>query len=136
MSSVIHQHFIIHKPYGYLSQFVHNMSKRKNKKLLGELGDFPEQTMAIGRLDENSEGLLLLTTDGSVSEYIRSSSIEKEYHVEVAGIPTDQAIKILQKGVFLNIEGVPYTTKPCQAIRLKTLPTFETPLLEVRGESH
>ena len=40
MSSVIHQHFIIHKPYGYLSQFVHNMSKRKNKKLLGELGDW------------------------------------------------------------------------------------------------
>ena len=92
MSSVIHQHFIIHKPYGYLSQFVHNMSKRKNKKLLGELGDFPEQTMAIGRLDENSEGLLLLTTDGTVSEYIRSNSIEKEYHVEVAGIPTEQSI--------------------------------------------
>lgn len=136
MSRVIHQHFIIHKPYGYLSQFVHNMSKRKNKKLLGELGDFPEQTMAIGRLDENSEGLLLLTTDGSVSEYIRSSSIEKEYHVEVAGIPTDQAIKILQEGVLLTIEGVPYTTKPCQAIRLKTLPTFETPLRKVRGESH
>jgi 23S rRNA pseudouridine2457 synthase len=136
MSRVIHQHFIIHKPYGYLSQFVHNMSKRKNKKLLGELGDFPEQTMAIGRLDENSEGLLLLTTDGSVSEYIRSSSIEKEYHVEVAGIPTNQAIKILQEGVFLTIEGVPYTTKPCQAIRLKTLPTFETPLRKVRGESH
>jgi 23S rRNA pseudouridine2457 synthase len=136
MSSVIHQHFIIHKPYGYLSQFVHNMSKRKNKKLLGELGDFPEQTMAIGRLDENSEGLLLLTTDGTVSEYIRSSSIEKEYHVEVAGIPTEQSIKTLQEGVLLAIEGVPYTTKSCQARRLKTPPTFETPLRKVRGESH
>jgi len=136
MSRVIHQHFILHKPYGYLSQFVHNMSKRKNKKLLGKFGDFPEQTMAIGRLDENSEGLLLLTTDGSVSEYMRSNSIEKEYHVEVAGIPTDHAINALQEGVLLTIEGVPYTTKPCRAQRLKTLPTFETPLRKVRSESH
>ncbi len=136
MSRVIHQHFVLHKPYGYLSQFVHNMSKRKNKKLLGDLGDFPEQTMAIGRLDENSEGLLLLTTDGSVSEYIRSNSIEKEYHVEVAGIPTNQAINALQEGVLLTIEGVAYTTKACRAQRLETLPTFETPLRKVRGESH
>lgn len=136
MSHVIHQHFVLHKPYGYLSQFTHNMTKRKNKKLLGDLGDFPEQTMAIGRLDENSEGLLLLTTDGSVSEYIRSNSIEKEYYVEVAGIPTNQAINALQEGVLLSIEGVAYTTKPCRAQRLKTLPTFETPLRKVRGESH
>jgi 23S rRNA pseudouridine2457 synthase len=136
MSLVFHQHFVLYKPYGYLSQFVHNMSKRKNKKLLGELGDFPEQTMAIGRLDENSEGLLLLTTNGSVSEYMRSNSIEKEYHVEVAGIPTDQAINVLQEGVLLTIEGVAYTTKPCRAQRLETLPTFETPLRKVRGESH
>ena len=136
MSHVIHQHFVLHKPYGYLSQFTHNMTKRKNKKLLGDLGDFPEQTMAIGRLDENSEGLLLLTTDGSVSEYIRSNSIEKEYYVEVAGIPTNQAINALREGVLLSIEGVAYTTKPCRAQRLKTLPTFETPLRKVRGESH
>jgi len=56
-----HQHFIIHKPFGYLSQFISNQKTRRNKKLLGELGDFPAGTMAIGRLDENSEGLLLLT---------------------------------------------------------------------------
>jgi len=49
-----HRHFIIHKPFGYLSQFVNNQTKRKNKKLLGELHDFPEGIMAIGRLDETS----------------------------------------------------------------------------------
>jgi 23S rRNA pseudouridine2457 synthase len=68
---VDHRHFKIYKPYRYLSQFVNNQTKRKNKKLLGELGDFPEGIMAIGRLDEKSEGLLLLTTDGSISEQIR-----------------------------------------------------------------
>jgi len=70
--------YLIHKPYGYISQFVTNQSKRKNKKLLGELFDFDKGTMAIGRLDEDSEGLLLLTTDGMLSEKIRSKSIEKE----------------------------------------------------------
>ncbi|MGB0851255.1 MAG: pseudouridine synthase, partial [Bacteroidia bacterium] len=53
-------HFKIHKPYGYLSQFINNQNKRRNKKLLGELGEFPEGVMSIGRLDEKSEGLLLL----------------------------------------------------------------------------
>ena len=67
---ILHRHFILHKPYGTISQFV-NPHKRK-KGLLGDLYDFPEGTMAIGRLDVNSEGLLLLTTDGKMSEHIRS----------------------------------------------------------------
>ena len=47
-----HRHFIIHKPFGYLSQFVTNQKMRRSKKLLGELDNFPEGIMAIGRLDE------------------------------------------------------------------------------------
>ena len=57
-------HYKLYKPAGYLSQFINNQSRRKNKKLLGELYDFHPETMPIGRLDENSEGLLLLTTNG------------------------------------------------------------------------
>ena len=72
----MHQHFIIYKPYGYLSQFIYEL--KRPKKLLGELHDFPENTMAIGRLDEDSEGLLLLTTDGKMSEMVRSKKVEKE----------------------------------------------------------
>ena len=64
-----------------ISQFV-NPAKRK-KRLLGELYDFPKGTMAIGRLDVASEGLLLLTTDGKVSEQIRGRGVEKEYFVQV-----------------------------------------------------
>ena len=78
-----HQHFIIHKPYGYLSQFIYELKRKK--KLLGELFDFPKGTMAIGRLDEDSEGLLLLTTDGKVSEAVRSKKVSKEYFVQVDG---------------------------------------------------
>jgi 23S rRNA pseudouridine2457 synthase len=130
------RHFIIHKPFGYLSQFVNNQSKRKNKKLLGELYDFPENVMAIGRLDEDSEGLLLLTTDGKVSEQVRSRKVEKEYYVQVDGIPTDEAIKLLESGVEISIHGKKYTTLPCKAKRLDQKPTFEPRTKKIRGEHH
>ena len=79
METSEHKNFILFKPYGYLSQFVNNDVSKHKKKLLGELYNFPNNTMAIGRLDEKSEGLLLLTTDGQMSEFFRGKSIEKEY---------------------------------------------------------
>ena len=101
-----HHHFIIHKPYGYLSQFVNNQNKRRNKKLLGELGDFPDGTMSIGRLDETSEGLLLLTTDGKVSALVTSKKFEKEYYVQVDGLINDAAIRQLKEGETIGEENV------------------------------
>ncbi|MEX1382301.1 pseudouridine synthase, partial [Lutibacter sp.] len=86
MGNTKHQHFAIYKPDGYLSQFVNNEQRKNKKKLLGEFYAFPENTMAIGRLDEKSEGLLLLTTDGKTSDFIRSKQIEKEYFVQVDGV--------------------------------------------------
>ena len=77
-----------------ISQFV-NPAKRK-KNLLGDLYDFPEGTMAIGRLDVASEGLLLLTTDGKVSAEIRSNKYEKEYYVQVDGLVTENKIEQLR----------------------------------------
>ena len=100
-----HRHFILHKPHGYLSQFIVNGKQKKRNKLLGDLYDFPEGTMAIGRLDRDSEGLLLLTTDGKVSYEVLSSKYEKEYYVQVDGIITKEAIKQLRKGVEIGFEG-------------------------------
>lgn len=131
-----HHHFIIHKPYGYLSQFVNNQTKRKNKKLLGELNDFPEGTMSIGRLDEDSEGLLLLTTDGKVSEQVRSKKVEKEYHVQVDGECTEEAIEQLEKGVEIGIRGQKYLTLPCKATRLLPAPDYDTNTRKIRDERH
>lgn len=74
-----HHHFKIFKPYECLSQF--KQEKMKNKSLLGDFYNFPDGTMAIGRLDHDSEGLLLLTTDGKISNKVTSKSIEKEYYV-------------------------------------------------------
>lgn len=131
-----HRHFIVHKPFGYLSQFVNNQNKRKNKKLLGALYEFPEGTMAIGRLDEHSEGLLLLTTDGKVSELVRSKKVEKEYYVQVDGEITNEAIAQLKKGVEIGIRSKKYTTLPCNADRLDPAPTFASQSKKIRAERH
>ena len=131
-----HQHFILHKPYGYLSQMVNHQTRRKNKKLLGELYHFPKGTMAIGRLDETSEGLLLLTTDGKVSEAIRSKQIEKEYYVQVDGIITEDAILKLQKGVEIGIDGGKYMTKPCKAQMIDSVDHIPMANRHVRDARH
>ncbi|MEN0045446.1 MAG: pseudouridine synthase [Bacteroidota bacterium] len=131
-----HHHFILHKPFGYLSQFINNQNKRKNKKLLGELYDFPEGTMSIGRLDQNSEGLLLLTTDGVVSAQVRSKKVEKEYYVQVDGKITESAIERLKNGVEIKIKNKQYLTLACKAHRLDVEPIFELPPKKVRHERH
>jgi len=131
-----HRHFIIHKPYGYLSQFVNNQNRRKNKKLLGELGDFPTGIMAIGRLDQTSEGLLLLTTDGKMSELVRSRKIEKEYYVQVDGDITDNAINEIQSGLQISLKHKKHNTLPCKAHKLNPHPIFKNRSKKIRDERH
>ncbi|HSP40290.1 MAG TPA: pseudouridine synthase [Gillisia sp.] len=126
----------IYKPYGFLSQFVNNQPTRKNKKLLGDLYNFPEGTMAIGRLDEDSEGLLLLTTCGSTSEEVRSKSIEKEYYVQVDGIVTPLAIKNLKIGIEIGVDQQKYTTLPSKVYLLKEQPILPQRSKKIRDERH
>jgi 23S rRNA pseudouridine2457 synthase len=128
-----HHHFILNKPYGYLSQFIYELKRKK--KLLGELYDFPAGTMAIGRLDEDSEGLLLLTTDGKMSENIRSEKVDKEYYVQLDGIITQEAIEQLQNGVEIGFDGEKYTTKPCCASLIER-PNFGPRAKKIRDERH
>lgn len=130
----MHHHYIIYKPYGYLSQFIYNL--KRNKKLLGELYSFPEGTMAIGRLDEDSEGLLLLTTDGMMSETVRSKKVEKEYYAQIDGLITEEAILQLQQGVEIGFKGTRYTTLPCKAEILISPPEFPERGKKIRDERH
>ena len=116
-----------------MTQFVYN-NKRK-KKLLGELYEFPEGTMAIGRLDEHSEGLLFLTTNGKASALVRGRKIEKEYHVQVDGIITQTDIDRLKKGVEIGINGVKYQTLPCEASLLSN-PDYPERSRRVRDDRH
>ncbi len=130
-----HHHYRIFKPWGYLSQFIYNGKRASRKKLLGELYDFAEGTMAIGRLDEDSEGLLLLTTNGKVSFDLLTKKFEKEYYVQVDGIITAEAVELMQNGLKISAQGTRYTTKNCKVCQIET-PTFPERGRPIRDERH
>lgn len=129
------QHFLLYKPDGYLSQFDINEPKGYKKKLLGEIYDFPEGIMAIGRLDEASEGLLLLTSNGKLSHFINSSEIEKEYYAQVDGIITKEALEKLQNGLNLTADGYTYKSKSCIVKKIAT-PKLPSRRKNIRGDHH
>lgn len=132
-----HIHYKIYKPFGMLSQFLSNDEKEARKKLfLGALINFPAALMPIGRLDEKSEGLLLLTTDGKLSDTINQSGIEKEYYAQLDGEITAEDIQQLEKGVIIGISGKKYITKPCKVKALDKAPLFSEPDKKLRIGTH
>jgi 23S rRNA pseudouridine2605 synthase len=92
----------LHKPRGYLS----DVDETRGKKLAIDLVPSRERLYAAGRLDLNSEGLLLLTNDGDLAHQVTHPRFEheKEYLALVAGEPDDAALARLQKGVWYEGE--------------------------------
>lgn len=134
---IIHSHFKIYKPFGMLSQFTSGEPRQsRNKRFLTELYNFPEGVMPIGRLDEKSEGLLLLTTDGGLSNRINGTGVEKEYLVQVDGCITREAILTLKAGVKIGVFGKQYTTKPCMVYPEVLLDYLEAPSPKLRIGVH
>lgn len=137
MEHASHSHFKLYKPYGYISQLLSNDERQaRKKKFLSSLYEFPEGTMAVGRLDEKSEGLLLLTTDGKLSDTINRSGIEKEYYAQVDGAITDSAIATMAAGVEIGFNGRKYDTKPCVVERLDLAPEFPDRGKKIRDTRH
>jgi len=132
----VHAHFKVYKPFGMLSQLSSNNSKEvKQKQFLTALYDFPAGIMPIGRLDEKSEGLLLMTTDGKLSDTINRSGIEKEYYAQLDGLITEEAIEQMQVGVEIGLEGKKYQTKPCEAAII-IAPLLPEPSQKIRIGGH
>lgn len=119
--------YLVYKPVGVLSQLTSNDPKEKKKTFLGSLYEFPDGIMPVGRLDEKSEGLLLMTTDGKLSDRINRSGIEKEYYAQLDGIITDRAIDELRQGVDIGLSGKIYHTAPCQVKRVEEIPWLTPP---------
>lgn len=132
-----HKHFKLYKPFGVLSQLDSNDARQKRKKhFLTELFDFPEGIMPIGRLDEKSEGLLLMTTNGKLSYTINTAGVEKEYYAQLDGEISDSAIEQLGSGVIIGLDGGRYSTKPCKAERLTHTPELADPDSSLRLGRH
>jgi len=115
-------YYIIYKPYKFISQFT---SSHKKKKCLGELGFvFPKDVYPVGRLDENSEGLLILTNDKKLNFKLLNPEFEHKrvYLVQLQGIITSEALKQLEAGITIALDAGPYLTRPC---KVKVVPKPE-----------
>lgn len=117
-------YFLINKPYGMLSQF----TPLDKKPTLADIYDFPSKDIySIGRLDADSEGLLILTNDGQLKQRLQDPSFahNKTYWVQVEGEVTGEALEKLANGVEISIKGKKYLTLPGKA-RLLHAEEYET----------
>ena len=114
MEPSVHRYFIINKPYKMVSQFVSN----QKEWLLGDLDfSFPEGTHAVGRLDKTSEGLLILTTNKSVTKRLFESDVphNRTYLVQVEKEVSQDSLQQLQTGVPIGLkDGGFFQTSPCR----------------------
>lgn len=99
MSKII----LFNKPFDVLSQFTDAGTLGSTRKTLSEFIDVP-QVYAAGRLDKDSEGLLVLTDDGRLQHRISDPKYktEKTYYVQVEGVPSDSQVHELCNGVTLK----------------------------------
>ena len=111
-------YFITYKPFGVLTQF------SGEGPTLATLGEFPKEVYPVGRLDKDSEGLLLLTDDKSLNHQLLNPRFahQRTYYVQVEGIPTPEALAQLQAGVTIQVDGKAYRTKPAVAKLLEDPP--------------
>ena len=118
----------LHKPWGVLSQFTPDGSPHRN---LSEF-QLPPRVYPIGRLDADSEGLLLLSDEARWNQRLLQSANAhpRRYWVQVEGIPSPEALNQLSRGVF--VQGRP--TLPCRAWLLDPQPEIppRTPPIRVR----
>jgi 23S rRNA pseudouridine2457 synthase len=110
---VSHRYFIVNKPYKMVSQFI---SSHKVDLLSHLPFSFPKGTHAVGRLDSNSEGLLILTTDKKITKLLFESAVphQRTYLVQVDNIVTEETLDQLRTGINIRVKGGgDYKTAPC-----------------------
>lgn len=124
-------YYVLNKPYGVLSQFTDKL----NRKTLAAYYNFPKDVYPVGRLDMDSEGLLLLTNDKGMVDFLLNpvNRHEKEYYAQVEGVPTEKDIFKLQKGVV--IEGKKTLPAKVKIIADPQIPPRKPPIFPRRNKS-
>lgn len=116
-------YYKVFKPFGMLSQF----TSPHGDAVLGDLYDFPKDVYSVGRLDKDSEGLLLLTNDNAFKTAMLEPEKEtpKTYLVQVDGAVSQEAISLLESGtIVISHKGKKHQVAPakCEIISPPDLP--------------
>lgn len=116
----MNKYFIIHKPFQVLSQF----SPEEGKKTLKDFFAVPTDVYPVGRLDYDSEGLLILTNDRKLNALLLKPehAHAREYWVQVEGDIPMEALSLLENGVFISVNGKKYKTQKCRAKKFTSGP--------------
>jgi len=132
MSKKTLRYFLINKPYKVLSQF----SNEGNNVGLGTLYELSKDVYPVGRLDMDSEGLLLLTNDKAINNKLLNPnhSHRRVYWVEVEGQTNESSLNEFRGGLEINLKGRVYKTKPAEVRILDemTLEEREPPVNRVK----
>jgi 23S rRNA pseudouridine2457 synthase len=123
------KYYIIYKPFNMLSQF----NAHEGKASLCQLASFEKDVYPVGRLDADSEGLLILTNDKQLNHRLLNPEFghSRTYLVQVDGSVTPEALDKLRKGVTITVNGKPYQTIPAKAVGIEeepNLPDREPPI--------
>jgi 23S rRNA pseudouridine2457 synthase len=113
-------YYVIYKPFQVLTRF----GKEDGKDSLADYFKVPVDVYPVGRLDYDSEGLLILSNDKSLTNRLLDPKYahEREYWVQVDGAVDDPAIRQLRQGVSIAVDGKKYQTRPCKAEIFNTEP--------------
>lgn len=114
------EYYLLHKPKGYLS----TVSDDKGRKTVMDiLGSGVGRVYPVGRLDYDSEGLLILTTDGDLAQHLThpSNEVPKTYMVKVEGRLTEADLNPIRSGIEIEDS---YVTKKCRAHIIETNKEF------------
>jgi 23S rRNA pseudouridine2457 synthase len=116
----VHQYYIIYKPFQVLSQF----TSQEGKKTLKDFFPVPADVYPVGRLDFDSEGLLILTNDTTFNHRLLNPRFahDREYWVQVEGDISPAAIHQLESGVTISIDGKSYRTRPAKVTAMVSSP--------------
>jgi 23S rRNA pseudouridine2457 synthase len=112
------RYFVANKPFNTICQFSEEVA---GQATLADLNfTFPKDAYPIGRLDQDSEGLLLLTSDRSLSHRLLNPQFahKRSYLAQIEGIPTLDSLEKFKNGVTIKIEKKLYMTLPaeCQPV--------------------
>jgi 23S rRNA pseudouridine2457 synthase len=129
----VHHYYIVYKPFQVLSQF----SPQEGKATLKDHFPVPADVYPVGRLDFDSEGLLILTNDRQLNHRLLDPAFrhEREYWVQVEGTISPAALHQLQTGVTITVDGKPHATRPARATRITPDPAVpdRNPPIRVRA---